>query len=119
MHVRWLRGRRRSRIEALSIGEKKLRSQGDAARSRCPQVSMTTSTHGRPGIHVLANPVGPICDIKCDYCFYLEKRALVESDERYRMADEVLARYIDGYVAAQLTPVVEFVWHGGEPTLIG
>lgn len=80
---------------------------------------MTTSTHGRPGIHVLAKPVGPICDIKCDYCFYLEKRALFDSDERYRMSDEVLARYIDGYVAAQLTPVVEFVWHGGEPTLIG
>jgi uncharacterized protein len=73
----------------------------------------------RPGIHVLAKPIGPVCDIKCDYCFYLEKRALFDSDERYRMSDEVLAAYIDQYVGAQPTPVVEFVWHGGEPTLIG
>jgi uncharacterized protein len=31
----------------------------------------------------------------------------------------VLARYIEQYVRAQPTPLVEFVWHGGEPTLLG
>lgn len=71
------------------------------------------------GIHVLAKPIGPVCDIKCDYCFYLEKRALFGSTEQYRMPDEVLAAYIRQYVEAQSTPVVEFVWHGGEPTLLG
>src|SRR5512142_1952599 len=80
---------------------------------------MVEAARLRRGIHVLAKPIGPGCDIKCDYCFYLEKRALFDSDERYRMSDEVPARYIDGYVAAQPTPVAEFVWHGGEPTLIG
>lgn len=74
---------------------------------------------GRPGIHVLAKPIGPVCDIKCDYCFYLEKRALYGSSELYRMPDDVLASYIEQYVEAQSTPVVEFVWHGGEPTLLG
>jgi uncharacterized protein len=73
----------------------------------------------KPGIHVLAKPIGPVCDIKCDYCFYLEKRALFDRDERYRMPDAALAAYIEQYVAAQPTPVVEFVWHGGEPTLLG
>lgn len=72
-----------------------------------------------PGIHVLAKPIGPVCDIQCDYCFYLEKRALFGRDEHYRMPDDVLAAYIEQYVAAQPTPVVEFVWHGGEPTLLG
>ncbi|HSQ99743.1 MAG TPA: anaerobic sulfatase maturase [Sphingomicrobium sp.] len=71
------------------------------------------------GMHVLAKPIGPVCDIKCDYCFYLEKRGLFGSDEEYRMPDAVLAKYIEQYVAAQPTPVVEFVWHGGEPTLLG
>lgn len=71
------------------------------------------------GIHVLAKPIGPLCDIRCDYCFYLEKRALFDEDSPYRMSDEVLAAYIERYVAAQPTPVVEFVWHGGEPTLMG
>jgi uncharacterized protein len=71
------------------------------------------------GIHVLAKPVGPICDIRCDYCFYLEKRVLFADHEQYRMPDEVLEAYIRQYVEAQPTPVVEFVWHGGEPTLLG
>ena len=35
------------------------------------------------------------------------------------MPDEVLAKYIEQYVESQPTPVVEFVWHGGEPTLLG
>lgn len=73
----------------------------------------------RPGIHVLAKPIGAVCDIACDYCFYLEKRELYKRGEHFRMPDEVLARYIEQYVAAQPTPVVEFVWHGGEPTLLG
>lgn len=71
------------------------------------------------GIHVLAKPIGPVCDIKCDYCFYLEKRGLFGSNEQYRMPDAVLARYIEQYVEAQPTPICEFVWHGGEPTLLG
>jgi uncharacterized protein len=72
-----------------------------------------------PGMHVLAKPIGPICDIQCDYCFYLEKRALFDRNARYRMSDEVLQAYIAQYVEAQPTPVVEFTWHGGEPTLLG
>jgi uncharacterized protein len=77
------------------------------------------SETAKPGIHVLAKPIGPVCDIKCDYCFYLEKRALFDRDEQYRMPDAVLAKYIEQYVEGQPTPVVEFVWHGGEPTLLG
>ena len=71
------------------------------------------------GLHVLAKPIGPVCDIQCEYCFYLEKHALFEKGENYRMPDEVLRAYIAQYVAAQPTPVVECVWHGGEPTLLG
>jgi len=71
------------------------------------------------GMHVLAKPIGPACNIKCDYCFYLEKHALFEKGENMRMPDDVLAAYISSYVASQPTPVVEFVWHGGEPTLLG
>jgi uncharacterized protein len=72
-----------------------------------------------PGIHVLAKPIGSICDIACDYCFYLEKRELYPRGQSLKMPDAVLAKHIEQYVAAQPTPVVEFVWHGGEPTLLG
>jgi uncharacterized protein len=73
----------------------------------------------RPGMHVLAKPIGSVCDIACDYCFYLEKRGLYPPGEHFKMPDDVLARYVEQYVEAQPTPVVEFVWHGGEPTLLG
>ncbi|MFZ0105510.1 MAG: radical SAM protein, partial [Thiobacillus sp.] len=71
------------------------------------------------GIHVLAKPIGSVCDIACDYCFYLEKRGLYPGNEQFKMPDEVLAKYIEQYVESQPTSVVEFVWHGGEPTLLG
>jgi len=71
------------------------------------------------GIHVVAKPIGPVCNLNCEYCFYLEKKALFNSDEQYRMRDEVLRSFITNYIASQPTPVVEFVWQGGEPTLLG
>jgi uncharacterized protein len=72
-----------------------------------------------PGIHVVAKPTGPLCNLNCMYCFYLEKQALFSMDEKYRMSDEVLSAFITNYVKSQPTPVVEFVWQGGEPTLLG
>jgi uncharacterized protein len=71
------------------------------------------------GIHVVAKPIGPVCNLNCDYCFYLEKQVLFGPDERYRMPDDVLAAFITNYIISQPTPVVEFVWQGGEPTLLG
>jgi uncharacterized protein len=61
------------------------------------------------GIHVLAKAMGPVCQIKCDYCFYLEKRALFGQGEDHRMPDDVLAAYTAQYIQAQPEPVVEFV----------
>ncbi|MBF0527725.1 MAG: anaerobic sulfatase maturase [Deltaproteobacteria bacterium] len=72
-----------------------------------------------PGIHVAAKPIGPVCNLSCEYCFYLEKHALFVENEKYRMTDKVLSAYIKNYIGSQPTPVVEFVWHGGEPTLLG
>ncbi len=71
------------------------------------------------GIHVVAKPIGPMCNLNCEYCFYLEKKALFSAGEKYRMSDEVLSRFIASYIESQPTPVVEFVWQGGEPTLLG
>lgn len=71
------------------------------------------------GIHVIAKPAGPACNLNCEYCFYLEKKALFDHDTKYRMSDDVLRAFINGYVTSQPTPVVEFVWQGGEPTMLG
>lgn len=71
------------------------------------------------GLHVVAKPIGPVCNLDCEYCFYLEKQALFGPGEQYRMPDEVLRAFITNYIKSQPTPVVEFVWQGGEPTLLG
>lgn len=71
------------------------------------------------GIHVVAKPMGPACNLNCEYCFYLEKKALFGEGEHCRMSDAVLSSFIENYVISQPTPVVEFVWQGGEPTLAG
>lgn len=71
------------------------------------------------GIHVVAKPIGPKCNLNCEYCFYLEKQALFPADEKYRMSDKVLSAFITNYISSQPTPMVEFVWQGGEPSLLG
>ena len=71
------------------------------------------------GIHVVTKPIGPVCNLDCEYCFYKEKQALFAPDEKYRMSDEILSVFITDYITSQPTPVVEFVWQGGEPTLLG
>ncbi|MEW6077907.1 MAG: anaerobic sulfatase maturase [Thermodesulfobacteriota bacterium] len=71
------------------------------------------------GLHVVAKPVGPVCNLNCEYCFYLEKQALFGSTKNFRMSDDVLSAFITRYISAQPTPMVDFVWQGGEPTLLG
>lgn len=71
------------------------------------------------GLHLMAKPVGPICNLDCDYCFYLEKEDMYPQREKFRMSDETLRAYVQRYIAAQPTPEVEFTWQGGEPTLMG
>jgi uncharacterized protein len=75
--------------------------------------------HVAQGIHVVVKPIGPLCNLDCAYCFYLEKQGLYRADEDFRMPDEILSTFIRSYVNAQPTPVVDFVWQGGEPTLLG
>ena len=76
--------------------------------------SMSTSN-----FHVLAKPIGPICNLDCKYCFYLEKEQLYPQVEKWAMRDDVLESYIRQYIEAHDTPVVNFAWQGGEPTLLG
>ncbi len=68
---------------------------------------------------VMAKPIGPICNLRCNYCYYLQKKSLFPSTEHFRMRPEVLEAYIKSFISESPGPVVHFVWHGGEPTLAG
>ena len=80
---------------------------------------ISDTTTSLTGIHLMAKPVGPLCNLDCGYCFYLEKESLYPDRHRFRMQDDVLEAYVRRYIEAVQAPVVEFTWQGGEPTLIG
>ena len=66
---------------------------------------------------------GPVCNLDCDYCYYLEKDALYPGKRftlaEFGMKEEVLEQLIRDYIASQPQERVEFIWHGGEPTMLG
>lgn len=68
------------------------------------------------GLHVVAKPIGPACNLACDYCFYLEKQALFDAGGQYRMTDRVLSAFIAGYISSQPAPVVEPAGEGAPST---
>ncbi len=68
---------------------------------------------------LMAKPIGPACNLRCAYCFYLEKEALFSDADGYRMSDEVLEAYVRKYIASQPSGPVQFSWQGGEPALMG
>lgn len=69
--------------------------------------------------HVMAKPIGPVCNLDCTYCYYLEKEKLFPKGENFRMKPEVLESYIRQYIESQNSPEITFAWQGGEPTLLG
>jgi len=72
-------------------------------------------------VHVMAKPIGPICNLDCEYCYYLHKEDLYPKGERWRMEEPALDTYIRQYIEAQpaAAPEITFAWQGGEPTLLG
>jgi uncharacterized protein len=73
------------------------------------------------GLHVMSKPIGPICNLDCEYCFYLHKEELYPKGESWRMPDDTLETYVRQYIEAQpdAVPEITFAWQGGEPTLMG
>jgi uncharacterized protein len=67
----------------------------------------------------MTKPVGPLCNLDCRYCFYLEKESFYPGTREWKMSDAMLENYVRQYIEAQDTPEVSFAWQGGEPTLAG
>jgi uncharacterized protein len=69
--------------------------------------------------HVMAKPTGAICNLDCEYCFFLSKDQLYP-DGVFRMDPEVHAAYIGQLLAAHAqADEVVVAFQGGEPTLMG
>lgn len=110
-------------------------------------MNQTTAAAKTP-FHIMTKPIGPICNLDCEYCFYLEKegfydksdadiQAAVAADQAAQVAPGgglklpggklgtwamdpgTLDAYIKAYIQAQPGPEIPFAWQGGEPTLLG
>jgi uncharacterized protein len=55
-----------------------------------------------PRIHVLAKPTGAACNLKCSYCFFLNKELLYPGSH-FRMSDQVLEHYIRQLIESHRT----------------
>lgn len=70
-------------------------------------------------VYVMAKAIGPACNLRCTYCYYLEKEKIRPKGTEARMTDEVLEHFTQQYIHAQPGETVLFTWHGGEPLLMG
>ena len=70
-------------------------------------------------MHVMIKAVGPVCNLDCDYCYYLSKEKLLSTESRWRISDETLENFIRQYIGQQNAKQIVFSWQGGEPTLAG
>lgn len=73
----------------------------------------TFAPFARP-LYIMTKPVGAICNLACDYCYYLEKSKLYQESPKHIMSDELLEKFIKEYIESQTIPQVLFTWHGGE-----
>ena len=73
----------------------------------------TINPFGRP-MYIMLKPAGSLCNLRCEYCYYLEKQQLYTNCPNHIISDQMLEKFIHEYIEAQTTPEVLFTWHGGE-----
>ena len=73
---------------------------------------------GPMAFNIMLKPAGSMCNLKCEYCYYLDKAEIYGGREP-RMSDSMLEHFVREYIAANEVDEVTFNWHGGEPLLMG
>ncbi|GHV22888.1 anaerobic sulfatase maturase [Bacteroidia bacterium] len=65
-------------------------------------------------LYVMLKPIGSVCNLRCKYCYYLDKKQYYPEEKRYIMSDELLELFIQQYIESQTMFDILFTWHGGE-----
>ena len=73
---------------------------------------------GPLSFNIMLKPAGSLCNLDCNYCYYLDKAAIYGGREPV-MTEEMLETVVREYIAANDVPEVSFNWHGGEPLVLG
>jgi uncharacterized protein len=70
-------------------------------------------------LHVMAKPTGAVCNLDCEYCFFLSKELLYPGS-RFRMAADMQETYVQQLLEVHCNAAeVVMAWQGGEPTIMG
>lgn len=77
-------------------------------------VCMTAISPFAKPLYVMLKPAGALCNLACDYCYYLEKSNLYRQVPKHVMSEELLEKFVREYIESQMLPDVLFIWHGGE-----
>lgn len=73
---------------------------------------------GPVAFSTMVKPAGSMCNLDCHYCYYLDKSEQYGNSQPF-MSEELLEEYIKQYITSNDVPQVSFLWHGGEPLLLG
>ncbi|MDR1720766.1 MAG: anaerobic sulfatase-maturation protein [Dysgonamonadaceae bacterium] len=65
-------------------------------------------------LYVMLKPIGSVCNLRCRYCYYLDKKHFYPDEKRFVLSDELLEKFIRQYLESQTMFDVLFTWHGGE-----
>ncbi len=69
--------------------------------------------------HVMAKPTGAVCNLDCEYCYFLSKDQLYPGSD-FRMSPAVHETYVRQLLEAQVgADEVVVAFQGGEPTMMG
>lgn len=70
----------------------------------------TVNPFARP-LYVMLKPVGASCNLRCKYCYYLEKANLYKHTPTRVLSEEMLEQFTKEYIEAQTMSQVLFTWH--------
>ena len=74
--------------------------------------------NGPMAFNIMLKPAGSLCNLDCQYCYYLDKSEIYGGHEP-RMSLDMLETVVREYIQANDVPEVTFNWHGGEPLILG
>lgn len=66
---------------------------------------------------VLAKPTGAVCNLECEYCFFLSKDQVLDGADA--MDEATMELHLRRYLDEQPDGEVTVAWQGGEPTMRG
>jgi len=70
-------------------------------------------------ISILIKPVSGLCNLKCEYCFYLDELNNRSNNNLYKMKEDTVLNILNKTFNNQDLEIVSFIFQGGEPLLAG